>query len=159
MDSIIRNCFSAYFMPFTKNSILANAKMLFFLRATPLRRSRRWRKRCSPRAKLVEMAVRRHRLCCSLKTASGFYKSAPPLLLSPKSFLRNTFWGPRFGFNYLAIFLPKNKTARKSAVLFFGGDGGNRNRVRKFAHITFYMLSLCFGIPFPCRSQTSCRDW
>jgi len=37
----------------------------------------------------------------------------------------------------------------------FGGDGGNRNRVRKFAHTTFYMLSLCFGIPFSYRSQTN----
>ena len=72
-------------MPFTKNSILANAKMLLF-------------------------------------SQSNTFTAKPPL---------------------------KKKVF---AQLQFGGDGGNRNRVRKFAHTTFYMLSLCFGIPFSYRS-------
>ena len=53
------------------------------------------KKKCSPGAKLVEMAARRHRLCCSSKIASDFRKSAPPFLLPPKSLLRNSFRGPR----------------------------------------------------------------
>ena len=81
--------------------------------------------------------------------------AVPPF---PKKFAAQYFSGsPTFAFG-----LPiSTKTEHHgfAVVLCFGGDGGNRNRVRKFAHITFYMLSLCFGIPFPCRSQTSCRDW
>lgn len=89
--------------------------MLFFLIATPLQRSRRWRKRCSPRAKLVEMAVRRHRLCYSSKTASGFRKSASPFLLSPQRVL---FAGSPVWFRLPCHTPPKNSTTAKPWCCF-----------------------------------------
>ena len=38
-------------------------------------------------------------------------------------------------------------------VLFHGGDGGNRNRVRKGLPTAFYGRSLTFKIPSPERRQ------
>ena len=49
-----------------------------------------------------------------------------------------------YGFDYLI----KNKKLRKIGVSVFGGDGGNRNRVRKSIPETFYECSLSIVIPY-----------
>lgn len=45
-------------------------------------------------------------------------------------------------------YLDKNKNPEKSEFLFYGGDGGNRNHVRKSIPETFYECSLSIVIPY-----------
>ena len=48
----------------------------------------------------------------------------------------------------------KDKVTKYGNLIFFGGDGGNRNRVRKSIPATFYERSLSFEIPLRERRQT-----
>ena len=51
--------------------------------------------------------------------------------------------------------LPKKTDPnRKSIEICYGGDGGNRNRVRKSIPANFYERSLSFKIPLKKRRQT-----
>nr|DAU74611.1 MAG TPA: hypothetical protein [Caudoviricetes sp.] len=55
--------------------------------------------------------------------------------------------------------LRKNKYkagAPAGCACFYGGDGGNRNRVRIYACNAFYAYSLSLGVPLTLRRQT---DW
>ena len=54
------------------------------------------------------------------------------------------------GFDYRKKINPN----RKIGLSLFGGDGGNRNRVRKSIPATFYEHSLSFKIPLKERRQT-----
>ena len=54
------------------------------------------------------------------------------------------------GFDYRK----KTDPNRKSIQICFGGDGGNRNRVRKSIPANFYERSLSFKIPLKKRRQT-----
>lgn len=45
-------------------------------------------------------------------------------------------------------YLDKNKNPEKLEFLFYGGDGGNRNHVRKSIPETFYECSLSIIIPY-----------
>ena len=64
------------------------------------------------------------------------------------SILLRKIWTMRFR-------LPKKTDQnRKSIQICYGGDGGNRNRVRKSIPANFYERSLSFKIPLKKRRQT-----
>jgi len=45
------------------------------------------------------------------------------------------------------------------SIDYYGGDGGNRNRVRKLIPETFYERSRSTEIPALCRRTAGCTAW
>ena len=62
------------------------------------------------------------------------------------SILLRKIWTMRFRLPCI-ILCKKDKATENGNLIFYGGDGGNRNRVRKSIPANFYERSLSFEIP------------